>query len=116
MNNLYSNDINQVYDPITENLNDCNEECYKSFYYFNIQKEQDEYYQDRLNNLTKEGRRNPKTLSLIKQNLTKNNSEMEEESEFNKFPQFGNNTNRRPQDDMNWIEELMGEDNIMNTK
>ena len=76
MNNLYSNDINQVYDTITEDLNEYNEEFYKSFYYFNIQKEQEEYYRDRMNNLTKEGRGNPKTLSLIKQNFAKNNSEI----------------------------------------
>ena len=75
MNNLYTNDINQVYDPITEDLNDYNEEYYKSFYYFNIQKEQEDYYKDRMNTLTREGRSNPKTLSLIKQNFTKNDSE-----------------------------------------
>ena len=94
--NLYSENLVKIYDPITEDIYNKNKEgdlVNKSFYYFNMQKDQEDYIRDlQLKEQEKIANRNQHmTSSNSIRNFRKRQGGFtifDAESEFNKYPQL----------------------------
>ncbi|CAI2368125.1 unnamed protein product [Moneuplotes crassus] len=92
--NLYNNNLTKVYDPITEVIYDDNKEgdlVNKSFYYFNMQKDQEDYVRDlQLKAQEKLANKNQNMITSNSIRMFRKNqgqySLMDAQSEFNKYP------------------------------
>jgi len=95
---LYNSNLTKIYDPVTEEIYNKNQEgdlVNKSFYYFNMQKDQEDYVKDlQLKEQEKIANKNQQIISSTSiRNFRKNQGHFtifDAESEFNKYPKLEN--------------------------
>lgn len=110
LQNLYNNNLTRIYDPITEDIYNKNQErdlINNNFYYFNMHKDQEDYVRDiQLKEQEKMANRNNQIVSSTSiRNFRKNQGDFtifNANSEFNKYPNLEHyKTNFDPEIDIN---------------